>query len=177
MMIDIAIITKETKPAGKHFALAVCRSARLAQGGPPLGAGLAMAAIGHENANNMVAGNQIGDTLTNLFHYTGSFMPQNHGDLARTIAIDNRKVGMAQARSGEFDENFIGFGFAKLDFTNDKRFGLVVGAFDTMAVKNSGFEFHRSGSFKASGRLGRLPNLGDDCYCGNRISDMAAASG
>src|SRR5690606_13546233 len=96
MVIDISVIAEEAKTSRKHFTFPIGRRPRLAKGWPPLSTGLAMAAIGHENTDDMITGNQISNSVADLFDHACCFMSQNHRNLTRPVAIDDRKVRMAE---------------------------------------------------------------------------------
>ena len=92
----LALVGQATSTAQQRAGGVGC-SRRLAQHRPPFGARQAVATTGHEDQDHMVARHQVRHAFAQRLDHAGGRMPQHDGRAARTVAIDNRQVGVAQA--------------------------------------------------------------------------------
>ena len=67
--------------------------------GIPASAVGAVAARGNVGADHAIADAHVGDTRADLLDHASGFVPENHGQRARAITVDDREVGVAQTGS------------------------------------------------------------------------------
>lgn len=97
----------------------------------------------------MIALGQAGDPGADLGDHAGTFMSAEHRhERHRATAGDDVRVGMAQARGGQFHLDLTGGWFAEVDLTNRP------GCADLL--DDSSLNFHQSFSSRVTGhRFGR----------------------
>src|SRR5437867_190795 len=74
-----------------------------------------MSAAWHEHHHDVVAAYEIGYARPKLFDDSGCLVTKGHRRWTRTIAIDDRKVGMTKARRANFDEDLSVTGLLELE--------------------------------------------------------------
>ena len=105
----------QATPACQHLALAIGRSAGLAEGRAPFRAGQAMAATGHEHHDDVIADREIINLRPQCRNDTGGFVAQRHRHRAGAIAVDDGKIGMAETGGSDLDQDLARAGRIKLD--------------------------------------------------------------
>jgi hypothetical protein len=107
MMIQRLSVASQAARAGKQRASAVRGRAWLAQGRSAFGAWRAMTTARHEYHHNVIPALQVADAFAYLLDDCGRFMAERHRHRPRPVAIDYRKVRVAQARSDDLDQHFL----------------------------------------------------------------------
>src|SRR6476620_2417524 len=111
--------------AGQQGARAVGGRAGLAQCWTALGTRFAMPAGRDEDKYHMIAGLEVsaGPTLSgpDLFDDAGRLMAQRHGHRSRPVTVDDRQIGVAQARRLDPYQHRAGTGSIQLQSLDRQR--------------------------------------------------------
>ena len=97
-MVDRFALSAQSAFAREQRARAVRGSSRFAQRRPALRARQALAAARHEDHDHVVARRKVREPWTNLLDDARRFVAQRHRGRPRPVAVDHRKVRMAQSR-------------------------------------------------------------------------------
>ena len=136
------IRTMQAAPAAEQRAGAVGGGARLAQGGAALHARRAVAAARHEDQRNRVTALQVGDAGPAFFDDARRLVAEHHRHDARPVAVDDRKVGVAEAGGGDLHQHLARAGRIQLDGLDGNGARLRVGAWAAHGVEDCGANFH-----------------------------------
>ena len=90
-----------------------------------------MATARYEYHHYVIALGEGADIGPDLFDDTRGFMPQCHRRRARSVAIDNRQVGMTQAGRGNLDQDFTGTRAFEFDVGNLQWLRFLIGSLGT----------------------------------------------
>ena len=153
MMIDLRPIGCVQAPlAGQQGSCSVRNGTRLAQRRASFCTGDASTAARHEHQHHPIAGFEIGHAGPAFHDLTGGFMPERHGHRTGTIAADDRKIRMAQARSAHAQQDFAMLGRIEFDLGNAKGFALSVRSGKADSLENGSANFHLKLSRLLGGR-------------------------
>ncbi len=156
--------------AGQQGTGGIRRRARLAQGGAPAGAGIAVAAGRDEGKHHLVARLEVGHTVTALDYFASGFMAEHHRHHPRARTVDHRQVGMAQAGGAHPHQQFAGTGRVQLQGLDAQRPGLGIGRRQAHFTQHRAAHCesrHHAGSPATSSRSS-APRSGPEMACGRR---------
>ena len=91
----------------------------------------------------MITGLEISDPGTRFPHDATGFVSEHQRNGPGAVAVENREIGMAEARAPHFDEHFAGAGWVEFHFFDAERSRRRVGDGTFHFVKHGGFCFHR----------------------------------
>jgi len=90
----------------------------------------------------MITDDEVSDTAADLFDDTGTFVAENHRQRPRSIAINDREVGVTKACSLHFDEHFAGPGWRQIDIGDLEWAGLRIRRRCARSNENGSTSFH-----------------------------------
>ncbi len=135
-------VAAEATLAAQEFADGVVRRAGLAEGGPPLRAGSAMAATRHEHADDEVALLQVVNERADLLDNAGGLVAERHRQRPWPVAVDDGEIGMAQARRRNADQDLARSRSFQVDLLNPERARLRVRGGQAHLFENRGLDLH-----------------------------------
>jgi hypothetical protein len=115
MVIEIHAVACEAPCSRKQGAGAVGFGARHAQGRAAFRARQAMAAGGHEHHHHMIVGRQTGHVAAAFHDRARCLVAEHHRQWARPVAVDHRKIGVAEACRGDAHQHLAGSGRRQFD--------------------------------------------------------------
>ena len=98
MVGDRMPVPVEAHRSAEQRAGIVGRASDLAGEATTGGASRTRAAAGKEGHHHSVAGHEVGDTAAEVLDDSGGLMAEKHRSRPHPIAVDDRQVGMADAR-------------------------------------------------------------------------------
>ena len=101
-----------------------------------------MAATGHEHHDDMIARLKVGDVLTDLLDDTGGLVAERHRHRARAVAVDDREIGMAQARGGDAHQHFTSSRRIEFDLGDAKRLADGIRRRGAHTIEDGGPDLH-----------------------------------
>ena len=108
-------VARKAPRAGEQRACGVGERAGLAQRGSAFRARQAMAATGHEHHDDVITLFEIGDTRAERLDDARRLVTERHRRRTRAIAVDDRKIGMAESRGGDPDQHLTASRSIELD--------------------------------------------------------------
>ena len=97
MVGDRLPVQMDAPAAGQKLAAGIRLGAGFAERRPAFGARGAVAAGGHEDHHDMVAGLKVGDAVAERLDDAARLVAERHRHRPRAVAIDHREIGMAEA--------------------------------------------------------------------------------
>ena len=146
MVIDRLAVLRQPSCARQQRAGAIRRGAGFAQRRPAFGTRRAVAAARHEHHDDVVAALQVGDAVAERLDDSRRFVAERHRHRARPIAVDHRKIGVAQARGGDLHEHLAGTGRRELQRLDRERASLRERRLRAHRVQHGCVDLHRSSS-------------------------------
>jgi hypothetical protein len=92
----------------------------------------------------MITDDEVSDTAADLFDDTGTFVAENHRQRPRSIAINDREVGVAESSRFHLDEHFTRAGRCEIDIGDFEWSGFGIGRGCTRSNENGSASFHIS---------------------------------
>ena len=142
MVIDGLAVAREARHVVEQLARAIGLEARLAEGRASLLAGGTAAAVRHEDENDVIADGKVLHAGAELHDLTGRLMAEHHGQRARAIAVDGRKVGVAEAGGADAHQDLVLARRVQVQRLDDERLGHGIGARLFHLVDDGGADFH-----------------------------------
>ena len=90
----------------------------------------------------MIADREIQHAIAQRLHHTGGLMPQRHRQRARAIAVDDRKIGMAQPGRNDPDQHLVPPGRIERDRFDRQRAAVGIGEAGAGAAQDGGLDLH-----------------------------------
>ena len=101
-----------------------------------------MAAARHEDEHHVIARREAVDAFADRLDDAGGLVPQHHRRRTRTGAVDDGKVGVAEAGGPDLDQNFAPAGLRQIDFDDLERLRARVRDRRSHLAKHGGLDAH-----------------------------------
>ena len=101
-----------------------------------------MAAARHESGDHMVTDEEIGDTGSECFDPTGTFVAEHHGQRSRSVAVDHREIGVAEPRRTDAQQHLPGARRREFELHDLERTGFGIGCRDSHPGEQGGAHLH-----------------------------------
>jgi hypothetical protein len=101
----------------------------------------------------MIAASQVGDAVADFFDHARHLVAEHHRQRSRPVAVDHRKVGVAQPGCPHTDEHLAGTGWREIELFDHERSRLGIGARSARLAEHGSLGFHgfeRSPSSRAA---------------------------
>ncbi len=141
-MIHRLAVTMQAMVAAQKLARGARRDRALADIGPALEAAPAAPATHIESEADMVALLDVMHARADLDDLAGSLVTQHDRHRARPIAIDQRKVGMAEAGAAHLDQHLAFARWIEVELDDMDRLALGEGPRRAAHGEDSGFHLH-----------------------------------
>ena len=129
---------------GEQRAGSVRRSTGLAERRPTFGAWVAMPAGRHEDADDVIAAGEVVHAGADLLDDAGRLMAERHRHGPRSVAVDDREIGVAQARRFDPHQHLARPRRVELDLLNRQRLRDGVRCRRAHGVQDGSSNAHRS---------------------------------
>ena len=144
MVVQRRSVARQSARAGEKRARSVGRRARLAERRPALGARGTVAATWNEDHDDMVSDLEVGNALPEFVNDAGSLVTERHRHGSRSIAVDDRQIGVAQARGRDLDEHLTIPRRREIDGRDLQRLGRRIWMGGSHVVQHGGSDLHSS---------------------------------
>jgi hypothetical protein len=105
----------------------------------------------------VIADAQVPDLSTELDHFAGGLVPDHDRHRARTIAVDDREIGVTETRSANANHDFARARRIELDFLDAEWTTLRIRVRQSHLAQDGGTDFH--GDLVPERRMGIMARI------------------